>query len=262
MKPGLFILILFLAVSALLLAVIRINNISISPSVNISLSPTPTPKQNIFGNEITYITKHKSVISATVYSPVNTIPPYKSLILVHQSDSDRSDWSILVPTLLDNGYRVLVFDLKGMGKSKSSIEQEPAGVYLDSLVGDLEASVEYIRNLPDTDKEHIGVIGASLGANVAYVYSGSDQNTVSATVTISASKTNGPLQGKNINNFRPSNIFFLTDQKDLASSQEFFGKSSNPKSIKIYPDSTAHGVELLKNPQTVTDILTWLKTSL
>lgn len=262
MKPGLFILILILAISALLLAIVRVNNISVSPAVSISLSPTPTPKQNIFGNEVSYITKDKSVISATVYSPVNTIAPYKSLILVHQSDSDRSDWSTFIPILLDNGYRVLAFDLKGMGKSKSSISQEPANIYLDSLVGDLEASVEYVRNLSDTDKEHVGVIGANIGANIAYVYSGLNQNTVSATVAISVSKTNGPLQGKNINNFRPSNIFFITDQNDFASSQEFFSKSSNPKSIKIYPESIAHGVELLKNPQSVTDILSWLKTSL
>lgn len=145
MKPGLFILILFLAVSALLLAVIRINNISISSPVNVSPSPTPTPKQNIFGNEITYITKDKSEISATVYTPVNAIPPYKSLILIHQSDSDRSDWSAFIPTLLDNGYRVLVFDLRGMGRSKSSVEQEPAGIYLDSLVGDLEAQLNILE---------------------------------------------------------------------------------------------------------------------
>jgi pimeloyl-ACP methyl ester carboxylesterase len=265
MKPGLFVLILTLAVLALLTTVLKLNSNNVSSLLNQNKqvsAPTPTPQPNIFGNEVSFVTSDKSTISATIYTPININPPYKSLVLVHQSDSDRSDWSSFVPTLLTSGYRVMVFDLRGMGKSTSAVSKEPSDKYFDSMTQDLSAAVEYLRGTENTDKEHIGVIGASMGANIAYVYSGLDQNTVSATVAISPSTTKGPLQGNNIQNFHPSNIFFITDQKDSPSSQSFFSKSSNPKSIKIYSEATAHGVELLKNTSAVSDILAWLKTNI
>ncbi len=262
MKPGLFAVILILSVVALLTTVVKLGGNKVSPTAPNNTTVTLAPKPNIFGNEISFATLDKSIISATIYTPSNTIAPYKTLILIHQFDSTRSDWSPFIPTLLDNGYRVLAFDLRGIGESISTVAKEPTNIYLDSLTGDLAAAVEYIRGLDDTDKEHIGVIGSSIGANIAYVYSGSNQNTISATVAISPSTTQGPLQGNNITNFKPSNIFFVTDQTDSISSQVFFTKSANPKSIKIYPDNIAHGVELLTNKQTVEDILAWLKTNL
>jgi len=262
MKPGLFALILILSVIALLTTVIKLDGNKVLPTRLNNTTVTPTPMPNIFGNEISFATSDKSIISATIYSPTNAIAPYKTIVLVHQFDSTRADWSPFIPTLLSNGYRVLAFDLRGMGESISTVSKEPSSIYLESLTGDLAASVEYLRGLVDTDKEHIGVIGSSIGANIAYVYSGSNQNTISATVAISPSTTKGPPQGNNITNFKPSNIFFVTDQSDSISSQVFFTKSANPKSIKIYPDNIAHGVELLTNKQTVEDILAWLKTNL
>ncbi len=264
MKPGLFILILTLAVVALLTTVFKLNSSTLSVPAKNNQSPslTITPAPNIFGSEVSFLTNDKSTISATIYTPTNVLPPYKSLILIHQFDSDRSDWSNFIPVLLNNGYRVLVYDNRGMGESISAVPKEPSDKYLDSMMGDLSAAVEYIRETEGIDKEHIGVLGASIGANIAYVYAGSDQNSVSATVAISPSTTKGPLQGNNIQNFHPSNIFFVTDQSDSLSSQTFFSKSSNPKSIKIYSESKAHGVELLKNTQAVGDILAWLKTNI
>lgn len=262
MKPGLFALILILAIVALLTTVIKLNSNTVSTKPSNTNIATPTPKPNIFGNEISFVASDKSVISGTIYSPSNIAGPYKTLILIHQFDSNRSDWSPFIPELLKNGYRVLAFDLRGMGESISTVPKEPSNVYLDSMTGDLAAAVQYLQGLTDTDKEHIGVIGASIGANIAYVYSGSNQNNISATVAISPSTTKGPLQGNNIANFSPSNIFFVTDKTDSISSQVFFSKSSNPKSIKIYPDNRLHGVELLTNSQAATDILTWLKINL
>lgn len=263
MKPGLFILILILSVTALVLAVIRFNNSqSQTFTLNTTLLPSPTPADNIFGNEIAFTASDKSTISATLYTPLNIRPPFKSLILVHEFDSDRSDWSSIIPILLESGYRVLAYDLRGMGRSTSQTPKSSQEKYFDTLVSDLSDGIEYLRNLPDTDKEHVGVIGSSIGANIVYIHSGLDQNTVSASVAISPVSTTSFLTGKNLPKFRPSNIFFVTDQKDSIASQDFFSKSSNPKSIKIYPDIQAHGIELLKDRQKIDDILSWLSTNI
>lgn len=263
MKPGLFVLILILSVTALVLAVLKFNSIQLlHPSTSSTLTPTPVSEKNIFGNEIAFTARDKSAISATLYSPLDISPPFKSLILVHEFDSDRSDWSSIIPILLENGYRVFAYDLRGMGKSVSQTPKDSPEKYFNTLVTDLSDAVEYLRNLPDTDREHIGIIGSSIGANIVYIHSGLDQNTTSASVAISPVNTTSFLSGKNLTKFRPSNIFFITDQKDSVASQDFFGKSSNPKSIKIYPNTQSHGVELLKDQQTIDDILNWLSTNI
>lgn len=263
MKPGLFVTILVLAVISLLFIVIRYNSANLT-TVNLSGSPviTPTPVPNIFGSEVSFSTPDKSLISATIYNPSKSLPPYKSLVLVHQFNSDRSDWSPFISTFLDNNYRVLVYDIRSFGNSTSSISASTQKNFFNSMPSDLEAAVSYLRSLPDTDKEHIGVIGSSIGANIAIINSALNDNMISATVAISPSATQGYLDGSNIANFKPSNIFYITDPTDSSSSQDFFTKSSNPKSIKIYPGPRKHGVELLKDQQIMSDLINYLRSNL
>jgi fermentation-respiration switch protein FrsA (DUF1100 family) len=92
------------------------------------------------------------------YFPVQDSEPV--IIMVHGADGNRADPSIGMPEiargLVEHGYNVLMFDLRGHGESEGN--RMSAGYYERR---DLLGAVEYIKG---RGLEHIGVLGFSVGA--------------------------------------------------------------------------------------------------
>ncbi len=82
------------------------------------------------------------------------------IIMVHGEGGNRADSSIgmldIASRLVENGYAVLTFDLRGHGESDGNMKS--AGYYEKN---DLAGAVEYVKSLGFED---IGVIGFSMGA--------------------------------------------------------------------------------------------------
>ncbi len=85
------------------------------------------------------------------------------IIMVHGADGNRADPTIrlldIASGLVEHGYNVLMFDLRGHGESDGN--RISAGYY---EVRDLAGAVEYVKGLGCDD---IGVLGFSMGAVVA-----------------------------------------------------------------------------------------------
>ena len=158
-----------------------------------------------------------------------------------------------IPTLLDNGYSVLAYDIRGFGKSShgsASITDYPK---------DITGAVTFLSRQGGVAKDKIAVLGASVGANVAFVASGIDPR-VKATVVLSPSNT-GALSPSNVSNFNPHNILIASDEAEKPDANAVFAASGQVKVQKVYPGA-GHGVEILKNAQAQKDILDFLKNLL
>lgn len=179
-----------------------------------------------------------------------------AVILVHQFQSDRHDFDNFVPTLLRAGYHVLAYDTRGFGQSGHGPTQ------INDFPRDIEGAVNFLKNQPSVDSQKIGVIGASVGANEAFVASGSVAE-VKAAVALSPSNTGnrGVLSGLDLTNFWPKNILIASDEKEKADADAIFGFCQEPKTQKVYPGS-GHGRDLLKSRQARADVLSFLKERL
>jgi pimeloyl-ACP methyl ester carboxylesterase len=85
-----------------------------------------------------------------------------AVILLHGYGSSRSEMLSRAEVLARYGYGVLLYDLRGHGQSQGN---ERSFGWQD--VGDLGAAIQFISNQKDVDPERIGVLGFSIGGQIA-----------------------------------------------------------------------------------------------
>lgn len=81
----------------------------------------------------------------------------RGVVLVHSADTDMTSWFPLADMLMDHGYAVLAFDLRGFGQSEG--ERDPDG-YDEDVAGAIET-------LGLFGATSIGVVGAGEGGAAA-----------------------------------------------------------------------------------------------
>lgn len=179
-----------------------------------------------------------------------------AVVLVHQFQSNRHDFDSFISPLLKEGYNVLAYDTRGFGQSSHGPTQ------INDFPKDIEGAVRFLENQASVNLQKIAVVGASVGANEAFVASGSVAQ-VKAAVALSPSNTGnrGVLMGFDLPNFLPRNILVASDEKEKPDADIIFAFCQEPKVQKIYP-GFGHGRNLLKSPEARADVLSFLKERL
>jgi len=116
-------------------------------------------------------------ISAAFYAPASNTTP--GVILIHSLGKTREEWAPFIPMLQHAGFAVLAIDLRGHGESKRRLTgQGPQSMdyrnftprdFQDMLL-DIDAAFNWFAAQPGVDRNHVAIVGASLGANEALRY--------------------------------------------------------------------------------------------
>jgi pimeloyl-ACP methyl ester carboxylesterase len=101
-----------------------------------------------------------------------------AVLLLHMYGTDRRSWQPLVEGLAAAGIASLAIDLRGHGDTGGSEDWELAQQ-------DVAAAFEWLRTNPDVDPSRVGVVGASIGANLALVQAASHPDDVAAAALLS-----------------------------------------------------------------------------
>ncbi len=212
--------------------------------------------QGIFASsEVVFSASDGYKLSGTYWIP-DSNQRHPVIILSHQFNSTRHDYDTFIPLLLKNGYVVLAYDTRGFGESKNA----PANI--NGFPKDVIGAISFLQQQKKVDSSKIGIIGASVGANVAFVVSGSVKE-IRAAVALSPSNTGarGVLLGNDVPNFSPSRIFIASDEREKSDADFIFMKATDPKEQHVYP-GFGHGIGLLRSDQAQNDILSFLKRML
>lgn len=87
--------------------------------------------------------------------------PSPGVVLVHMLSRSKADWDDLARQLEEAGVTALAIDLRGHGASAGS----PGA--LSAMVQDVSAAAQWLSARPAVRPDAVGVVGASLGANLA-----------------------------------------------------------------------------------------------
>ena len=117
------------------------------------------------------------LLSASWHEPF--IRPAPAVILVHMLGRSRRDWDGVAASLASAGIGALTLDLRGHGESAFAGGPEAAPDY-SVMVKDVDAARRFLAGRRDVQPAHIGVAGASLGANLAALAAASDPGITSA----------------------------------------------------------------------------------
>lgn len=107
---------------------------------------------------------------ATLYLPAK---PGPAVILLHMQTRSRDDYQALAGRLTEAGFAALALDFRGHGAS----DPPPPGTEpreLSRMTLDIKAARAYLASRSDIVQGRVGLVGASIGANLAIVYAGTD----------------------------------------------------------------------------------------
>jgi pimeloyl-ACP methyl ester carboxylesterase len=112
------------------------------------------------------------------YCPPGAHKP--TFILLHGMGSNKEEWQPLEEILSKAGFGFLAYDARGHGESTTtntgksmtyqSFGRPGPGSPWDKMTDDLSRAVDFLEKRKDIPPASIGLIGASLGANVSLVY--------------------------------------------------------------------------------------------
>ena len=206
-------------------------------------------------------------IAATYYPPKS--PGQKpSVILLHMLNRTRSDWADFALALAQTGYAALAIDLRGHGESTREVgswrEFTPAD--FRAMVRDVEAAHEYLlRDTPRADGGRLAVIGASIGANVALLYSGRDSSVKTLVLLSPGLDYRGVTTAEAMKTYGGRPVLIAASREDAYSAQSsstLDSLASGRHRLILY-NGAGHGTRMFRKvPELKTTLLEWLGSTL
>lgn len=228
--------------------------------------PSPAAPDSGQAERVVYQAEDGLRIIADFYAPLEG-GPTPAVLLLHQFGGSRAQWADLIPDILQWGYAVLAPDLRGFGESTVIVRDGEDEDYtlqsLDDMVLDVAAAIEYLKTRNEVIAGQIGVVGASVGANLAYVASGAFPEVLAAvSMSPNADPQGGVLLGRNVPGFSPRAVLFMSDEAEAADAEALAQTVAEPVNAIVYEGAAAHGVQLLPNPRVRPDMRDWLNANL
>ncbi|MCK6485213.1 MAG: alpha/beta fold hydrolase [Phycisphaerae bacterium] len=131
-------------------------------------------------------------IAASYYEPTKTgkqQPKAPAAVLVHMYPADRHSWKPIVPRLLEAGFAVLAYDIRGKGGSAGDralarrYTERDGPLFVDAWQ-DADAAVKWLGEQKHVDTSRIVMLGASIGCSISLDYAARNEN-VRAVVCLS-----------------------------------------------------------------------------
>lgn len=102
-------------------------------------------------------------------------------ILVHMYPAQRGSWKPLVARLIDAGFAVLAYDIRGTGESTEPAAMKLRAKYkgrdkdhFNNAWRDAEAAKTWLAEQPGCDTSRVVMIGASIGCSISLRFGGMD----------------------------------------------------------------------------------------
>ncbi len=176
-----------------------------------------------------------------------------AILLLHMRGKDKSSWGGLPAKLVAEGFAVLAIDLRGHGET---LDPQGRGVPLSSLqdadyqnmIFDVAAGHEYLASQSAVDPDRLGIIGASIGANLGLIYCAGDRR-VRTVVALSPGLDYRSLKPMtSMDGVDKRAIYLVASRSDMPSVEacDKLSKSGNQegvKSVRLF-DGSAHGTDL------------------
>ena len=197
---------------------------------------------------IKLLTKDNFEIIADYY---NSSSP-SSIVLLHMLGQTKESWENFPEELFEKGLSVISLDLRGHGKSiiqegKERSWSDFSEDDFNNMVFDVFTVKEYLLQ---NGKKNISICGASIGANIAFMYAAKDKDIKSIALLAPGVNYRGVDTTEAAINYDENRgllVVLAQDDPHHETGKEIFENiKSSMKELKEY-ETGGHGTELLHN---------------
>jgi pimeloyl-ACP methyl ester carboxylesterase len=224
-----------------------------------------TDPAEVVVSDITFETSDGITISGQLRVPAAR-PGTKlpTVILIHQGGRTHAEWDPFLPAFSAAGYATLAYDIRGHGASDGSFGNSDFD-NPDNAPKDVVAALAFLDTSPTTDPDRIGIVGSSVGGNLACV--ASQKRWVKTAVNISG-KTSAVRNLAAEDDLDLQSMFHISSSGDGGGDRatwanELYGFTSGWRMVEIVAGSSAHGVGVINaDPTLLGRIIDWLGETL
>jgi predicted acyl esterase len=223
-------------------------------------TPTPTAATGLGTppavEEVKISLSDGTEIVANYYASMFSGRQAPAVLLLHQNGGNKEEWRALIPSLQAAGYAVLAVDQRGFGKTGGT-----------RLYGKLDADalelVAWLEKQPSIKPGEVALIGASVGANAA-ILACAKLDTCKVVIGLSPGLSYFGLNvAPEIKKVAGKSMLFVAGQRDQQSAGGFAtmllaASAKNNVLMRLYADTSAHGVSLFQFEDLAPSIVSWL----
>jgi len=180
-------------------------------------------------------------LRAVIYKPSNAQGKLPAVIVVHGLGASSDTMNAISTELARNGILVLSLNYRGHDGSEGGVNYIGDPIAAPNISNDLFASLTYLQGRADVDKQHIGVIGYSMGSRAA-LRLGILAPNINPVVMI------GPYYAweiSTVNTTRPNNLLIIVGENDIITPPSFaellfnYATSSSGKPSEVFGSPSA-----------------------
>jgi dienelactone hydrolase len=213
-----------------------------------------------YSQRVSFRAEDGTAISATWYEPAYR--PGPAVILVHMLGRSRRDWDALGSRFAAAGIGALAIDLRGHGESGHGPVGEGSGYA--SMVQDLAAARRFLAARGDVVPSRIGILGASIGANLAVLEAASDPGVASLALLSPSMDYRGlriESAARKYGN-RPMLLVSSDDDGYARRSVTDLQKTGSPREV-VQLSAAGHGTNMLRrSPDLEYSLVEWFRRTL
>jgi alpha-beta hydrolase superfamily lysophospholipase len=182
----------------------------------------------------------------------------------------KESWRPLADLLAVKDISSLAIDLRGHGESTDQAGQKIdyqafTDIQHQASTKDVAAALLWLKNKNFLEGS-IGIVGASIGANLALQALGYNQNLHTAVAISPGLDYRGLQPAAFINSYQPSqHILFIASRDDIESAEatEAFAKRTTATSDLVILDNAGHGTNIFNSsPATLQSTADWITKTL
>ncbi|MFC1500917.1 alpha/beta hydrolase [Elusimicrobiota bacterium] len=220
-------------------------------------------------NKISFSTNDGVKIYGSFIKPGS--PDKVTFVLLHGLGSSKEEWKHLQGILARKGYGVLAYDARGHGESNKvddgnilnyNFFGDPTETdQWTNMIVDLNSVINFLISEKEIKRHKIGLIGASIGANVAMIYGASHYEVPVIVLLSPGLEYMGLKTLENIDPYKTKKVAIVAAAEDIyafkSSAILYSIIKDNPKASFI-TTRRGHGVGMF-NGRTENDIMNWIE---
>jgi pimeloyl-ACP methyl ester carboxylesterase len=227
------------------------------------------PVPGAFPADVKLTTADGVKLVGSYYAPARA--DAKGLILLHMLNRDRSDWRHFARKAAEKNIACLAIDMRGHGQSlygpdnKKLVWKNFKDPQFQGMQMDVAAAYDYLIAQKQVNPRHIGILGASIGANVAAIYAGDHAQQINAIALLSPGVDyHGVKPEAAVKKFPGRMLFFAAPDDEYAyRSVEQMVASAPDRAEFRKMTGGGHGTDLFEQfPEMADQIIAWFGQNL